>query len=307
MSAYIVAIISITLIYVLLGLALNLEWAHAGLLNFGHVAFFAIGAYAYSLLALGGFPLVIAVASAVLIAAFAGALVAVLTVRLEQDYLAIVTLALAQVWQLVLNNSQWSGGPGGLVSVPALSSSAVGLFVIAAGCVALSWLGLSRLTNSKYGLSLQAIRDDPIAAASLGKGVLQYKWRAFAIGSGLAGLAGALYASYVTFISPEQFDATVTFYVLVGIILGGSSHWGAIFGTFIFVGLEEATQFATDLGIPVSNATMADIRLFAIGAVLVLLLEFRPHGAFPFRRRLSRETVARVTKALRKTRETSET
>lgn len=298
MTAYLIAIVSVTLVYVLLGLGLNFEWAHAGLLNFGHVAFFAIGAYTYSLMALKGIPIPIDVLGSIVTASIAGGIVAWLTVRLKQDYLAIVTLALAEVVQLILNNSAWSGGAAGLVAVPSFSSTNQTYFLIACllvvGAVAL----LSRLSRSKYGLSLQAIRDDNIAAGSLGKGVLQYKWRAFAIGSGLAGLAGALYSSYVTFISPDQFDAAVTFYVVVGIILGGSSHLGALVGTFIFVGLQESTQFASDFGITLSDATMADLRLFVIGLVLVLLLEFRPQGIFPYRRKLSRETIARAQTAI---------
>jgi branched-chain amino acid transport system permease protein len=189
-------------------------------------------------------------------------------------------------------------GRRGLIAVPSFSATGTSFFVIATSCVLISWIALSRLSRSKYGLSLQAIRDDSIAAGSLGKGVLQYKWRAFALGSGLAGLAGALYASYVTYVSPDQFAAAVTFYVVVGIILGGSSHWGAIVGTFIFVGLQEATQFASDFGISISDATMADIRLFSIGAVLVLLLEFRPQGAFPYHRKLSSDTVVRAKRGL---------
>lgn len=298
MNAYLVAILSVTMVYVLLGLGLNLQWGHAGLLNFGHVAFFAIGAYTYALMALHGVPLVLDFISGAITAFIAAVLVARLTIGLKDDYLAIVTLALAQIVQLVLTNAGWSGGSAGLVGIPTPFSTSTAYFIAIVLVVVVSLVLLSRITHSPYGLSLQAIRDDSVAAGSIGKGVLRYKWRALAMGAALAGLGGAFYASYITFISPDQFSAIVTFYVVVGIVLGGTSHWGAMIGTFVFAAVEEATRFASDFGIPISDAHMANLRLFVIGAGLILLLRFRPQGLFPYRRQLDPHARARAERVL---------
>jgi branched-chain amino acid transport system permease protein len=290
MSAYAIALLSISLIYVLFGLGLNLQWGYAGLLNFGHVAFFCIGAYTSALLSLKGVPLAASVAAAATAAAVAAYFVGFLTARLKEDYLAIVTLTLAEIIRLVAINSSWTGGPSGLPNLPAPfvdslgRMSRVSFLLMVVVVVAVAMLLLARLTRSSFGLALQAIRDDEICAQATGKNVTAFKIKALMIGAALAGIAGAFYGMFVTYIVPDQFIPLVTFYAWVGIILGGSSHIGAAIGTLIFMLLLEGTRFLSDIGIPLSDVQVANLRMLLVGLALIVLLRVRPQGLFPHRR-----------------------
>lgn len=292
MSTYLTATLSIALIYGLMGLGLNIQWGHTGLLNFGHVAFFAVGAYTSGLLALAGMPIWVGAVAALVAAAVLALPVGWLTVRLKEDYLAIVTLALAEVVRIIFLNADWSGGPSGLTGVPRLFSQIerstrtwiwallLVLIVVVAVTVVRS------VTEAPFGRTLRAIRGDEVAVASLGKNVAAYKTQSFLLGAGLAGLAGSLYAHWIGYIAPEQFVPLVTFYVFIGIILGGSSHVGAVLGTMLLVAAFEASRFATDLGaIPISATAMANLRLIVVGIGLVLLLRWRPEGLWPYKYR----------------------
>lgn len=296
MTIYIYTVGTLVLITAIMGLGLNFQWAHAGLLNFGQVGFFAIGAYSYALLTIHGMQRMVGILAAVVLAGVAGALIARLTVRLEGDYLAICMLAIAEVVAIVANNTNAFGGPSGIVGIAPIVSGRRTLLLLLIGVILLLIITLGLLTRSPFGISLQAVRDDRLAAQSLGKSIVSYKWRAFAIGAALAGLAGAFYASYLSYISPDQFDATVTFYALTGIILGGSSHWGALSGIVIF---STAQQGATYL--PISSADSAVLQLFMVGVALIILVRFMPNGVFPYRRRPS----AHVRKLLSARRELS--
>jgi len=290
MTAYLVALFSVSLIYVLFALGLNLQWGYAGLLNFGHVAFFGIGAYASALLSLRGVPLAVCVVAAAIAAGVAAYFVGFLTARLKEDYLAIVTLTLAEIIRLVAINSSWMGGPSGLPNIPApfvdsLGRMSRGSFLIMVIVVVIAaMLLLSRLTRSSFGLALQAIRDDEICAQATGKNVTAFKIKALVIGAALAGIAGSFYGMFVTYIVPDQFVPLVTFYAWVGIILGGSSHIGAALGMLVLMLLLEGTRFLSDLGIPLSDVQVANLRMMLVGLALIVLLRVRPQGLFPHRR-----------------------
>ncbi len=305
MTAYLISLTSLTLIYVLFGLGLNLHWGYAGLLNFGHVAFFAIGAYTYALLAIHGFPILLAALAALCTAAFAAYLVGFLTVRLKEDYLAIVMLALAEIVRLVLVNSNWSGGPSGLPNIPAPFADALGLlsrekfFTMLCLVTLLALVIFSRLTRSRFGLALRAIRDDETCARAVGKNIRAFKTKALVAGAGLAGMAGAFYAMYVTYVVPDQIEPLLTFYAWVGIILGGRSHIGAAVGTFVFIALLEGTRFLSDFGVPIADAQLANIRMLAVGVALIILLRLRPQGIFPYRPRLSKKVRDAVEDAVK--------
>jgi branched-chain amino acid transport system permease protein len=295
MSAYLVSIAIVALILVISGLGLNLEWGHAGLLNFGHVAFYAVGAYTYALLALRGVTPLLAIAAAAIAAGLLAAILGWSTVRLKEDYLAIVALAVSEIVRLVAINSDWAGGSSGLVAVPSpFSQLALGpnsriyLLVTLSVLVVVSIYLLSRLTRSRFGLALQSIRDNELAAEAIGKNVLSFKLKSLVIGSMMAGVAGSFYAMYVTYVVPDQFIPLVTFYAWVGIILGGSSHIGAAIGTFLFVALQEATRFMSDFGVDISDAQMARIRILVIGLALIVLMRFRPQGVLPAKRSINK-------------------
>ncbi|MBN8957697.1 MAG: branched-chain amino acid ABC transporter permease [Rhizobiales bacterium] len=304
MTSYFISLFSISLIYVLFGLGLNLHWGYAGLLNFGHVAFFAIGAYTSALLSLNGAPIAVGLFAGACMAAFAAYLVGFLTTRLKEDYLAIVMLTLAEIVRLVAVNSSWTGGPSGLPNIPApfvdaLGRTSRGMFLLMLViAVVIALLLLSRLTRSEFGLALRAIRDDEVCATAVGKNIRSFKTKALVIGAILAGVAGAFYGMYVSYIVPDQFVPLVTFYAWVGIILGGRSHLGAALGTLVFMALLESTRFLSDMGVPITDAQVANGRLLIVGLVLIVLLRVRPQGLFPYKPTLPKQVRAEVQRTM---------
>lgn len=288
MDAYLVSIGIVVLIYALLAIGLNLQYGETGLINFGHVAFFAIGAYASALLSLKGVPLWLSFPSAAVLAALAAIPLGMAALRLREDYLAIVTLGFSETTRLVIQQEEWlTRGVQGLPGVPALFASAGtgarNLMQLAALLVAvlLAVLAIRLLQKSAFGRLLRAIRDNEAAVAALGKDPAGYKIRVFMLGAALAGIAGAFYAHFVTFITPEQFVPLVTFYVWMSIILGGvGSLRGALVGTLVLVVFLEGSRFLRDLVPGIAEAQMAHVRLGVVGLALILCMLYRPQGIF---------------------------
>lgn len=292
MASYLTAVLIFGGIYALLGIGLNLQWGHTGLLNLGLVGFFAIGAYTSALLTLHGAPVAVGPMVGLVIAGLVAYPMGRLSLRLQDDYLAIVSLGFAQVVQVVIINAGWTGGTNGLTGVrpffpfleaPARAYPQLGLI---AALVLLALVMANRLTESPFGRLLRAIRDSIDAVTNLGKNVNEYRLAAMALGSALAGLSGAVYAHYIGYISPDQFDSTLSFLIFTGIVIGGSSHWGAAVGTLLFISVTEATRFLRDFGfLPVTDAQFAQIRLIIVGIVLVVVMQRRPQGLWPYRHR----------------------
>ena len=288
MDAYLVSIGIVVLIYALLAIGLNLQYGETGLINFGHVAFFAIGAYASALLSLKGVPLWLSFPSAAVLAALAAIPLGMAALRLREDYLAIVTLGFSETTRLVIQQEEWlTRGVQGLPGIPALFASAGtgarNLMQMAALVVAvlLALLAIRLLQKSAFGRLLRAIRDNEAAVAALGKDPAGYKIRVFMLGAALAGIAGAFYAHFVTFITPEQFVPLVTFYVWMSIILGGvGSLRGALVGTLVLVVFLEGSRFLRDLVPGIAEAQMAHVRLGVVGLALILCMLYRPQGIF---------------------------
>jgi len=288
MDAYLVSIGIVVLIYALLAIGLNLQYGETGLINFGHVAFFAIGAYASALLSLKGVPLWLSFPAAAALAALAAIPLGMAALRLREDYLAIVTLGFSETTRLMIQQEEWlTGGVQGLPGVPALFASvgtgARNLMQLAALMVAvmLAVLAIRSLQKSAFGRLLRAIRDNEAAVAALGKDPAGYKIQVFMLGAALAGIAGAFYAHFVTFITPEQFVPLVTFYVWMSIILGGvGSLRGALVGTMVLVVFLEGSRFLRDLVPGIAEAQMAHVRLGVVGLALILCMLYRPQGIF---------------------------
>lgn len=289
MTAYIIAIGTIGLIYVLLALSLNLQWGQTGLINFGLVAFFGIGAYVSGLLAVGGWPIPLAMLAAVLVAAAAAWPLGRLTLSLKEDYLAVIAVGFSEVVRSVLENEAWlTRGPSGLPGVPRLYGNAPDgvrdmlLFMTLLVAVIIVFALLERLIRSPFGRTLRGIRDNEVAAAALGKNVVSFKTRSLVLGSGIAGLAGAFYAHYLTFISPEQFTPDVTFNVWIAVIIGGSGrNLGVVLGTFILILFLEGSRFLNDLGLALDGSQLGALRFILIGVALVLCMLYRPAGLLP--------------------------
>lgn len=286
MTAYLIAMGTLVLIYALLALGLNLHFGFTGLINFGHVAFFAVGAYTSAILNVQGVPVALSVLAAILMAAIVTYPIGLATLRLRADYLAIVTLGLSEVVRLFALNEEWlTRGPDGISGIThpfaalGAGNRELAYFGLLFLIVVLVYILLVRLTRSPFGRTLQAIREDEDAVTALGKRVAAFKMRSLVIGAAIAGLAGALYAHYIRFVVPEQFIPLTTFYVWIAVILGGSgSHLGAIIGTIVLVTFMEGSRFLGDV-MPFVDATqIAAIRFIVVGLALILLLRFRPEG-----------------------------
>ena len=286
-------------IYVLLALGLNVVVGFAGLLDLGYVAFYAIGAYtaAYWSGALPVHPPITLnmfwiIPFAVLAAMLAGVLLGAPTLRLRGDYLAIVTLGFGEIIEIVATNlGGFTGGAQGALGIPHFRFNLLGLhyfwgiaqlpyYYLLLGFVVLSMLAFWSLDNSRVGRAWSAIREDEVAAEASGINVLKYKVMAFAIGASTAGFAGLLTASQISYINPGDFTVQVSILILVLVIFGGmGSIWGALIGAAVI----EWFQWFLEVH-PLFGYQPQDLYMY-LGALLVVMMIFRPEGIIPSRRR----------------------
>jgi branched-chain amino acid transport system permease protein len=279
MADYAVALATIVGIQVFLTLGLNFHYGLTGLVNFGHVAFYALGAYASALLTLAGVGFLPAMAAGVALAVLASLLVGTATLRLREDYFAILTLGFSELLRLLLINvREVTRGTLGIPGIPrplhdvfAGSYPLFYLGLVAAGMV--TAYGLCEvLARSPLGRTLRAIRDDDQAAMALGKNVLAFRLTALGWGAGLAAIAGSLWAHYVTYVVPDQFTPEITFYTWMAMIIGGAgSTLGAVWGTTILVVVLEGTRFVKDVVPLIDEPRLAALRQVAIGVGLIVL------------------------------------
>jgi ABC-type branched-subunit amino acid transport system permease subunit len=287
MTGYFIAILTFVSLAALLGFALNVQWGQAGMLNFGLAGFYGIGAYTAAILSKAGVDGLTAAVSAMAMTAALSALVSLATLKLREDYLAITTLAFAELVRLVLTNETWlTGGTNGIRDIPRPLIGLVGgdryelsFLLLCLVLVAITYLVLDRIIRSPFGRALRAVREDDVVAATLGKNVLALRVKAFAIGGAVVGLAGALHAYYFTYIDPGEFAGFVTVYAFMAVIVGGKgSNRGLLIGACTVMVLLEGTRFLKDLVPFLSAQQAASLRLALIGAGLVLILIFRPEG-----------------------------
>lgn len=286
MEAYLAAIGIVALIYVLLSLGLTLQYGLTGLINFGHVGFFAIGAYASAILALQGVPLVLCFAAAAVGAGLAAWPLGLISLRLRDDYFAIVTLGFSEIVRLVITSEKWlTNGVQGLPGIPRLFGGLSGaaaqgaVLAVIGAAVMLAAAIMLRIARSPFGRVLEGIRDNEEAVKALGKNPARFKIQVLIVGSALAGIAGAFYAHYITYIVPDQFIPLVTFYVWMAIIMGGVGRiTGAVVGTAILMLFLEGSRFIRDVLPGVSEVEMASIRIGVVGLMLILFTLFRPQG-----------------------------
>jgi branched-chain amino acid transport system permease protein len=287
MTGYFIVILTFVSLAVLLGFALNVQWGQAGMLNFGLAGFYGIGAYTAAILSKAGIDGLTATVAAMAMTAALSALVSLATLKLREDYLAITTLAFAELVRLVLTNETWlTGGTNGIRDIPRPLIGLVGgdqyelfFLLLCLALVAATYLVLDRIIRSPFGRALRAVREDDVVAATLGKNVLALRVKAFAIGGAVIGLAGALHAYYFTYIDPGEFAGFVTVYAFMAVIVGGKgSNRGLLLGACTVMVLLEGTRFLKDFVPLLSAQQAASLRLALIGAGLVLILIFRPEG-----------------------------
>jgi branched-chain amino acid transport system permease protein len=290
MISYLLAILVIMGIYMLLALALDLQYGFTGLINFGLAGFFGVGAYASALLTMkAGWSPLLSFPAAMLLAALLAWPLGRVALRLRDDYLAIVTLGFSEVVRLVLVQEQWlTNGVQGIPGVPRLGAGWGGaafsdmllLGLLALAIVAVVVL-LRRVTHSPYGRIIQAIRDDETAVLVLGKDPARFKTQVLMLGAAIAGLAGAFFAHYMTYIVPDQFVPLVTFYIWMAIIMGGVARLsGSVAGAVLLVFFLEGVRFLRGYIPGVSDADMGSVQLGVVGLVLILFMRWRPQGLF---------------------------
>ena len=290
MLSYLIFTLTIGGIYALLALSLNLVWGSTGMVNLGLAGFFGVGAYASALATGAGAPVLVGWGVAALAGVVVGLIVTVATLRLRDDYLAIVTLGFAEMVRLVALNERWlTKGADGISGIAAPFKSELGaagfnVFYLAVVCVIVgaTWFVLNRLDAAPYGRTLKAIREDQELAQFAGKPVLRFKFEAFALASALAALAGALYAHYQSYISPDHVQPLLTIYIFLALTAGGVGRpAGAVLGGYAVVIFLESTRFAADILPGLQPLQLAALREMLIGVALLVVLHLRPQGLLP--------------------------
>lgn len=311
LASYLVFFACVVLVLCILTMGLNLQWGFTGLFNAGVAGFYAIGGYTHAILTAApspqlmgnyGLPWLVGIIAAMLVTAVAALVVGLITIRLRGDYLAIATFGIGIMIQLVsLNLESWTGGSQGITRIPKPLSTwfegslAYNLFylVFMVVVVALVYWALERILSSPWGRVLRAIREDEMAASSLGKSPLSYRLQSFVLGSTLMGLAGALYVTFIGFVSPFDFLPILTFQVWAMLIVGGSgNNRGAMLGALVVWSIWAASGVAVSKWVPPSHAAQgAAIQVILIGLTLVLMLLFKPRGLLGERAVVSRHLV----------------
>jgi branched-chain amino acid transport system permease protein len=306
-----VRIANYAVLYVLLALGLNIVVGFAGLLDLGYIAFYAVGAYTYALLASPHFnlhlPFWVILPIGAAIAALFGVLLGAPTLKLRGDYLAIVTLGFGEIIRIFLNNLSRpvniTNGPIGIARIDpfSLDGFSFGTYETFFGLqfsapikyyyllvlVALVIIVINlRLQNSRVGRAWEAIREDEIAARSMGINTRNMKLLAFAMGASFGGVAGGMFSAIQSFISPESFVLVESIMVVSMVVLGGMGNiWGVILGALLLSFVPEILRWTVE---PAQHALFGRmlvepevIRMLLFGLALVLVMLFRPAGLLP--------------------------
>lgn len=291
-NTYVLHLLIVAQLYAVLALALNFQLGSANIPNFATGASYGIGAYVSALLAINfGLSFWLTLPLAALAATLFGFVIGIPSMRTRDTYLALVTIAFGVVVQQLLNNFDWTGGPNGLVGIPAPSlfghsfadplvvfgwklPSQANFYYLSAALVVVAIITAHRLHGSRIGLAWNALRADEIAAKAQGINVAWYKVLAFAVDAFLAAFAGTIYAFYVSYISPDNFTFLVSVTIMTMVIVGGMDNiFGVIVGAFLLTILPEKLR------------AFADYRLLFFGVVIIGFLMIRPQGLFPQRMR----------------------
>lgn len=284
-NPYYVDIVVFWMIYLLLGLGLNLITGYAGQVSLGHAAFYGIGAYTSAILSVKyGWNAWLSMAAAVVVTFLISALFGLPSLRVREDFLAITTLGLGLIAQSFFKNADITGGAYGIDSIPAPSLFGTplkntGYLLLVTVVLIVAVVIMKKMTGSRIGRAWMTIREDETVAQSMGINTTYYKVLVFAIGGAYAGAAGALFAHKVSFISGESFGFTVSATVLSMVVLGGL---GSIFGTFFGVTLlymlpEMFRLFEFEL---VDPKYLDTYKMMLYGILMVLIMRYRPKGLF---------------------------
>ena len=265
-------------IYVILSSSYDLVIGYGGLSSVAHPIFFAIGAYTAGLLAIhSALPAPVNVILGGVVAMVASVLLAASALRVSGDYLLIASLGFQLGLLQLIKNLDFTGGPGGLTAIPGTVTGAARtpvFLLIAGGLAVATVLGIRAIVNGPYGRAINAMRDEELAFTALGRDATSMKIVIFAIGCGIAGIAGGVYAYYFQYISPDQFEVLQSAAILTMVVLGGmGTTFGPVVGAVLLLAIPQAIAF---LNLPPSIMAPTQGIIFT---VLVLLFMFlRPSG-----------------------------
>ncbi len=274
-SDFIVRIIVTSMIYSLASMGNMVIVGYCGLLTCGHGAFYGLGAYVSALLAVKlGLSFPLCFLCAIIGSMIFGALIAIPCLRVDVDFLSLITIAFAQIFQSVIKNwTPVTGGARGVVAIPAPQMFGISFttqksyYFLVLFVILISYILLRNLMNSSVGRAMMAVRDDEIGAKAMGINVNKYKIIAFVVGSTVAGVAGSLMAHYLRYIGPTSFTLDLSLTFMQMIILGGlGSLEGAIVGSFFFTIMPEIFR------------PLAVYRMGIGGLVMLIVILIRPQG-----------------------------
>ncbi|QUH25611.1 branched-chain amino acid ABC transporter permease [Serpentinicella alkaliphila] len=279
-------------IYMVLAMSLNLITGITGQLSLGHAAFYGIGAYTSALLSIRlGFGFLITALLGGIFTAIIASILGAATLKLQGAYLAIVTLGFSEIVRIILLNwMSLTRGPMGITGIPRpkilnyqINSSSDYYYLILI-IVVVTYISMNRIIDSRLGRAFRAIKEDDLAAQSMGINVLRYKIMAFTISAFYAGIAGSFYAHYVTYIDPQSFTFGESIQILSMVVLGGlGSMQGVMLGASILV-------FAPEL-----MRSLAQYRMIIYGGILSIMMIVRPEGILGSRKGKKREVDTVVT------------
>ncbi|HET9652745.1 MAG TPA: ABC transporter ATP-binding protein [Usitatibacter sp.] len=306
-----VRITNLAVLFVLLSLGLNIVVGFAGLLDLGYIAFYAVGAYTYALLASPHFnihlPFWVILPIGAAIACLFGVLLGTPTLKLRGDYLAIVTLGFGEIIRIFLNNLSepfnLTNGPKGITTIDSIKilgmdfanttrvgeiaiSGTIKYYYFLVAVLALVIVVNLRLQDSRIGRAWEAIREDEVAARAMGINTIHMKLLAFAMGASFGGIAGGIFSAIQGFNSPESFILTESVMVLSMVVLGGMGNiWGVVLGALLLSYVPELLRYSVE---PVQRwlfgRSLIDpevIRMLLFGVAMVAMMLFRPAGLFP--------------------------
>ena len=262
-DSYIFLNIVIIGINIILAVSLNLITGFTGQFSLGHAAFMSVGAYTSAILtAKLGYPFIVGIIGAAIMASIAGIIIGIPTLRLRGDYLAIATLGFGEIIKILLFNNDYAGGAMGLNDIPRYTTWTWLYFF-----VVLTVLIINNFINSYNGRSCIAIKEDEIAAESMGVNTTYYKVLVFTIGALFAGIAGALYANFFYFIKPDSFGFMKSIDILVIVVFGGlGSISGSILGAIILSVISVFLQ------------SIPELRMVVYSLILFFIMVYRPQG-----------------------------
>ena len=275
-------IVTMTCLYVMLALSLNILVGYVGLLSMCQAGFYAIGSYGLTLLMMQAhLPFFLALPAAMAVAVLLSAVVGLPSLRLRGDYFVLASLGFQIIiYTIIYNWQSLTGGPYGISGIPrpqafGFTFTSIQSFAgLTVAVTAVFVLVLSLALNSPFGRTLKAIRDDEMAAAALGKNVPRIKAAAFALSGGLAAVPGALFAVYAQYIDPASFGLVDAVFIVATVIVGGTGNMrGPIVGGITMVLLPEALRF-----MHMPDILAANVRQILFGVLLVILMRFRPQG-----------------------------